>query len=63
MKQTINDLLYNPKRDWISHESFLKCDDNKWPLLFLIKIKEGKKFRIYILKSWKSYGKTYINLT
>ena len=63
MKQTLRDLLYNPKRDGDSAESFHKCCDNKGPLLFLIKTKEGKKFGIYISKSWKSDGKTYTDST
>lgn len=63
MKQTLKDLLYNPKRDGDSAESFHKCCDNKGPLLFLIKTKEGKKFGIYISKSWKSDGKTYTDST
>ena len=42
MKQTLRDILYNPKRDGDSAESFHKCCDNKGPLLFLIKTKEGK---------------------
>lgn len=63
MKQTLKDLLYNPKRDGDSAYSFHKCCDNKGPLLFLIKTKEGKKFGIYISKSWKSDGKTYTDST
>ena len=63
MKQTLRHLLYNPKRDGDSAESFHKCCDNKGPLLFLIKTKEGKKFGIYISKSWKSDGKTYTDST
>ena len=63
MKQTLKDLLYNPKRDGDSAYRFHKCCDNKGPLLFLIKTKEGKKFGIYISKSWKSDGKTYTDST
>ena len=50
MKQTLKDLLYNPKRDGDSAESFHKCCDNKGPLLFLIKTKEGKNLE-YIFQN------------
>ena len=59
MKQT----LYNPKREGDSGVNFHKCYDNKIPLLFLIKRKEGKIFDIFISKSWKSNCKTYKDST